>query len=306
MLISIIAIALAWQPLQQLIPLRSGSNFNTKKSKNDLRVMSWNVEHFEILEHKTHPEKKQEMLRLINWYNPDVACFQEMVGGDSSKTAINYIPDILKALNMPYYFYSYNPKLDFDKDHRFGIIIFSKYPFAAMHTISHDPNDYNSIFQYVDIVKATDTFRIYNVHLQSLKFTDEDLQYIEGSASETEDNLKESRNIAAKFKSGFLKRKKQSDFIKQEINKSVLPVIVCGDFNDVPNSYAYHTIGDGLQNAFAKKGYGIGRTFSGISPTLRIDNIFADKKFTVTQFTRYGKKLSDHFPIITDLYYNKQ
>ena len=50
-----------------------------------------------------------------------------------------------------------------------------------------------------------------------------------------------------------------------------------------------------------KKGFGIARTFSTISPTLRIDNIFADKNFTVTQFTRVKKLLSDHFPIIADL-----
>jgi len=70
---------------------------------------------------------------------------------------------------------------------------------------------------------------------------------------------------------------------------------VCGDFNDVPNSYAYNTIGKGLQNTFAEKGSGIGRTFSGISPTLRIDNIFASEPFTVLQYTRIPKKMSDHF-----------
>ncbi len=74
----------------------------------------------------------------------------------------------------------------------------------------------------------------------------------------------------------------------------------------MPNSYAYETIGNGLQNAFVKKGSGIGRTFSGISPTLRIDNIFLDNRFSVQQFTRIHKKLSDHFPIITDVTLNPE
>ena len=30
------------------------------------RIMTWNVEQFEILQHKDHPELKQEMLDLIN------------------------------------------------------------------------------------------------------------------------------------------------------------------------------------------------------------------------------------------------
>jgi endonuclease/exonuclease/phosphatase family metal-dependent hydrolase len=85
------------------------------------------------------------------------------------------------------------------------------------------------------------------------------------------------------------------------LNNSPYPVIVCGDFNDVPVSFAYETIGDGLQNAFVAKGSGISRTFSSISPTLRIDNIFTDKKFKVTQFTRIKNTLSDHFPIVADM-----
>ena len=85
------------------------------------------------------------------------------------------------------------------------------------------------------------------------------------------------------------------------MNHSPYPIILCGDFNDVPVSYAYETIGAGMKNAFVKKGYGISRTFSNISPTLRIDNIFVDQMFSISQFTRVKKLLSDHFPIIADV-----
>ena len=56
-----------------------------------------------------------------------------------------------------------------------------------------------------------------------------------------------------------------------------------------------------MKNVFVEKGSGLGRTFTGISPVLRIDNIFVDNKFEVQQFLRIPKKLSDHFPIIADL-----
>ncbi|MBL7731929.1 MAG: endonuclease/exonuclease/phosphatase, partial [Chitinophagaceae bacterium] len=71
--------------------------------------------------------------------------------------------------------------------------------------------------------------------------------------------------------------------------------------NDVPNSYTYFTIKGNLQDAFLKKGFGIGRTFSAISPTLRIDYILADRSFRVKQFNRIIKKLSDHYMLVTDL-----
>ena len=304
-LISLIAIALAYKPVTNIIPLRFSSPFTIQKT-NAVRVMSWNVEHFDILEHKTHPEKKQQMLDLINEYQPDIACFQEMVGGDKTSKAINYVPDIMQHLSFTDQFYSFNPKIDFDNDHHFGIIIFSKYPIIHKQTISFYPYDYNSIFQYVDILKGTDTVRVFNIHLQSLKFTSDNLKYIDDPEFQDKEAIRQSKSIVGKFKVGFLKRKLQADRVREEMDKSPYPVIVCGDFNDVPNSYAYRTIGGNLKNAFEEKGVGFGRTFSGISPTLRIDNIFADSRFDIAQYARVNKKLSDHFPIFADLQLNKK
>ncbi len=304
-LISLVVILAAFKPLQQIIPLRFSSSFTIEKRAGALRVMSWNVEHFDILEHKTHPERKQQMLNLIKQYQPDVACFEEMVGSEDDNTAVNYILNILKELEFNGYYYSYNSKLDFDDQHHFGIITFSKLPIVKKETLQFHPFDYNSIFQYTDVLQGTDTLRIFNIHLESLKFSADNLKYIDAPEMNDESDLKKSRSILGKLKRGFLKRKIQADRIKAEIDKSPYPVIVCGDFNDVPNSYAYNTIGNGLQNTFVKKGSGIGRTYSNISPTLRIDNIFAAPSFAILQYTRVGKKLSDHFPIIADLEYKK-
>ena len=107
------------------------------------------------------------------------------------------------------------------------------------------------------------------------------------------------------LETGFLKRKIQAERIREEMDKSPYPIILCGDFNDVPNSYAYHHIGKGMKNAFAEKGAGLGRTFSGIAPTLRIDNIFVNRQFDVEQYLRVKKRLSDHFPILTDIRFSK-
>src|SRR6218665_3291441 len=260
-LIGIVAMLLAWMPLRQLVKLRVSHDFEIKKSPATLRIMSWNVEHFKIAEHKTHREKKLQMLALINHYNPDVACFQEMVASDKNPEAINNLEGFLTELNMPYYYYSYNQKLDFDKDHRFGIIILSKYPLVNKMTISYNPNDYNSIFQYVDLKKGNDTFRIFNLHLQSMKFTDDNLRYLDDPEMDNKTDIKKSLSILSKLRMGLIKRKGQSEHLKKEMNQSPYPLVACGDFNDVPNSYAYKTIGAGLNNAFAEKGSGIGRTF---------------------------------------------
>jgi endonuclease/exonuclease/phosphatase family metal-dependent hydrolase len=298
--VSLITIIAGWNAIKNIFPLKFPSSFSIEKKTGALRVMSWNVEQFNILHHKDHPEVKGEMLDLINYYDPDIACFQEVVAGDKKK-GINYFPDIFKALHFNDFLFSYSIRDDFDANHHFGRVIFSKLPIINKQTVVNYPNDYNATFQYIDILKGKDTIRVFNIHLQSLKFTKDNLSYLDNAGLESDSNITESKSIISKIKRGFIKRSVQANFIKDEIDHSPYPVILCGDFNDVPNSYAYETIGTGLQNAFVEKGSGISRTFTSISPTLRIDNIFADTSFTITQFIRIKKLLSDHFPIIADM-----
>lgn len=305
-LISVVTLLLAYKPMTNIVPLRFADSFSKAKQPDNLRVMSWNVAQFNTLDNKKHPGLQNQMLALINEYQPDIACFQEMVAEDSAVTDHGHMDAFLQKLNFPNYHYSYNRKEDFWGYAHFGIIIFSKYPIINKVTKTWYPNDYNSIFQYVDIVKGQDTIRVFNIHLQSLRFSNSNLKYIDKPSVEDKSALKESKNIIAKFKRGFLRRQVQAERIQAELNNSPYPVIITGDFNDVPNSYAYHTIGSNLKNAFTEKGTGLGRTFSGISPVLRIDNIFVDKKFEVNQFLRIKKKLSDHFPIIADVQLGKK
>lgn len=299
--ISLISILLAYGPMSNILPLRLSKSFAKQKTQNNLRVMTWNVAQFNVMEDQKHPAVKEQMFNVINEYEPDIACFQEMVAEDSTITDHGHVNEYLQRLGFSNYFYSYNNKEDFWGQAHFGLITFSRYPIINKQTISWYPHDYNSIFQYVDVVKGDDTIRVFNVHLQSLRFSISNLKYIEKPTVEDNQAIKESKNIIGKFKTGFLKRQKQAERIKREIDNSPYPVIICGDFNDVPNSYAYHTIGGNKNNAFTEKGGGLGRTFSGISPVLRIDNIFVDKKMEVQQFLTIKKKLSDHFPIIADV-----
>ncbi len=304
-LISVIALMLAFKPISNIIAFNLSNSFTKEKLNHTLRIMTWNVAQFNVMENKNHPEIKNKMLNTINEYQPDIACFQEMVAEDSTIIDHGHINEYLRKLNFNNYFYSYNSKEDFWGYAHFGLIIFSKFPIINKKTVSFYPYDYNSIFQFIDIVKNKDTFRIFNIHLQSLRFSRSNLKYLDMPTVEDARAIKESKNIISKFKIGFIKRQIQADRIQAEIKTSPYPIIITGDFNDVPNSYAYHTIGKELTNAFVEKGNGIGRTYSGLSPVLRIDNIFVDKKMEVLQFQLVKKKLSDHFSIITDVQMRK-
>ena len=156
------------------------------------------------------------------------------------------------------------------------------------------------------LVIGKDTLRIFTAHLQSFGFMQRDYQDISKIRNDPDERLNASKNIFRKMRTAFERRGLQADFIRSRLDESPYPEIFCGDLNDIPNSYTYFTIRGNMQDAFLKKGFGIGRTFSSLSPTLRIDYIFADGRFRVKQFTRVAKNLSDHFMIMADVELNKK
>jgi endonuclease/exonuclease/phosphatase family metal-dependent hydrolase len=96
-------------------------------------------------------------------------------------------------------------------------------------------------------------------------------------------------------------RANQAAMMQPLLDKSPYPELLACDMNDVPTSYAYWELKGERTDAFAEKGFGVGRTFMALAPTLRIDYIMADKRFNVKQFDIIQKRYSDHFPIVADL-----
>jgi len=89
--------------------------------------------------------------------------------------------------------------------------------------------------------------------------------------------------------------------IKEDAAKCPYPYIISGDFNDTPTSYAVNKMSEGLKNAFCEKGSGFGRTYNGDFPNYQIDYIMASPAFNVLSYQIIEKKLSDHYPVRSDL-----
>ncbi len=74
-----------------------------------------------------------------------------------------------------------------------------------------------------------------------------------------------------------------------------------GDFNDTPSSFAVNYMAKGLKNAFREKGSGFGRTYNGDFPNFQIDYIMTSPQFDIADYQIIEKKLSDHYPVRSDL-----
>jgi endonuclease/exonuclease/phosphatase family metal-dependent hydrolase len=240
------------------------------------------------------------MLNLIKQQNADVLCLQEFFHSTIPEYYNNI--DTLKSLGYPYFYYSWDG--DGDKQW-FGQAIFSRHPIIDSGIIHYPRPGMPESFINADIIFGGDTIRLYTTHLQSVQFKKEDYKSLHEIKNREDSLFENSKNIFTKLKRGFVYRARQADIVKEISINSPHPYIITGDFNDVPNSYTYFTIRGNLQDAFLKAGFGVGRTYSGISPTLRIDYILATEHFSVAQFKRIPKKLSDHYMLVADLQLQK-
>ena len=154
---------------------------------------------------------------------------------------------------------------------------------------------------YADIaLNDNQNVRLYNIHLQSNQFSQEDYKFLEKIGGNTEDDKKSASKILNKLKKGYINRAKQTEIVMSSKAESPYPVIICGDFNDTPVSYAYHTLSTGMNDAFIEKGIGLGKTFSNPTPFLRIDYLLFNPMFKVNEYKCYDdEELSDHYPIRT-------
>jgi endonuclease/exonuclease/phosphatase family metal-dependent hydrolase len=304
-LISLFGIILSWPSVRAFSAFNINTHSGEPKPAGMIKVMSWNVHLFNFFDNKKDPTVKQSMIELIRKEDPDIACFQEFFFCDSLSFPYS-LQSFRYALGFPYAAVAYEGYSDSrynNTTYHYGIIILSRYPILEQTNIIGKDRKYNDVFEYADIVTPLDTFRVFNIHLQSLHFDKRDYAFLDRPSSSRTQTVKEqSRNIFSKIKSGLLRRADQAAIVKEVVEHSPNPVLVCGDFNDVPNSYAYATIREGLKDAFQEKGTGWSRTFSQISPTLRIDYILFDPSYNAYQYECIPRILSDHFPIMATLY----
>lgn len=298
-LLPMLAMLIGWKSIAAFIAFNyPSSQKQFADPSNSITVMSYNVGLFGLYREKDSKYTRQAMFALIKKQELDVACFQDFYTSEK-KDDFNNREDISREMKLPFRYFS----SDFNRDgmQHWGSIIYSRYPIVRSDKVKMSSGPLSESLIYADIVKDTDTFRIVNMHLASYRFNERDYRFIEKIRNQEDTGLIATRNIVQKMRDAYIGRSRQADIVAAFIKTSPYKVIVCGDFNDTPASYTYFTIKGDLQDAFLQKGSGIGRTFGGLAPTLRIDYIFSDKSFTVNSFRKINSDLSDHYPVIANL-----
>ncbi|MEO6135820.1 MAG: endonuclease/exonuclease/phosphatase family protein [Ginsengibacter sp.] len=299
-LISTVVLLLGFQQITAVIAFNFANNKIYYGNPGSLRVMQWNTSDWDQ-QNLSAPDGtgyRDDMFELIKDLNPDILCVEEYFDYTSKK----HDQPNRKALSALGYSYNYVvPTVRYTNLFISGIAIFSKHPIVDSGNFAYNESRKSEHLVFADIKVKEKTYRFFATHLQSVKFEGEDYQNIYQMKRGSKPNISGSRTIVSKLRRGYKLRYDQANLASSIIQQSPHPVILCGDFNDVPNSYTYFKMKGDLQDAFLKKGWGIGRSFIYISPTLRIDYILPDKSFKVKRFEIIHVPYSVHYPLITDL-----
>jgi endonuclease/exonuclease/phosphatase family metal-dependent hydrolase len=294
--ISAIFIVLGWNHAGRLIQLRPDS-----ESKNDSKgivLISYNVQNFiktntSTTKYITDFKNKEKIISFLEEMEPGIVCLQEVL---YDREDVKGFPGKFgKMIGCQYYYYeNYYVKTKNKVD---AIATFTKYPIIDKGFLIEEEKRFGI---YTDLVVGPDTIRVYNLHLASIHFRQEDYRFFGDIAAQPEqEKIRVGiMKIISKMKAAFIKRNHQVDILREHFSQSPYPIIICADLNDTPSSWAYNKIRNKRDDAFVVSGRGIGKTYAeDFFPAFRIDYIFHDPGFASSGFERHKIHLSDHYPV---------
>lgn len=261
---------------------------STKKDvvqNNSISLVTYNVHDFTG---NNRLESKAYIFTFLKEVDATVVCFQEY-------NNVRYKEYGQKYLKKLY------PYSQINREKR-ETAIFSKYPIIKKQDIVFPPS-HNCSGIFADIVIKNDTLRVFNVHLESNRISQQNKGELEQIVNERKYNHKVIRGIGAKIYQASKRRVEQISILTGLIQQSPYRVVVCGDFNDIPLSYTYERIAQLLSDSFSEKGIGNGTTFKEGIINVRIDYVFSS--LITIEHKILPIAYSDHFPLKVVLQLNK-
>lgn len=289
------------------------------------RVVSYNVGMFrnpDIKEEspKTISASRDFLITLLDKVQPDLVALQDFISWEPSR------PDVLRSMMLHpdlkgYVMIGQNAQkksfvlaldAEFDGQGRKimqragveipdwigGMVMLTRRPVLNYGYQNLGENGHHGGMMWADILLNGDTLRCLNLHLASNRISPPELNPVQALEWKSDSSQRNIKGILRKIASSARLRSWQADKVRAFMDDSPYPLLVTGDFNDLPYSYAVHHIQSKLKDTFMSQGRGLGNTYARGFPSFRIDHIMVDPKFLVESHEVIQIRHSDHYPIV--------
>lgn len=265
---------------------------NSDGSREDeFKVMTWNVLWWYPYDDEHAASTPNPDMQAVLDANPDVLVLQE---SDLVK------PDTLGITQEQYEEFSRRYKYKYIDDSADLLALYSRYPFTCTPENGHLGGSGVYVKYTFDI--RGHRLTLFNLHLQTIGLSKEDaslyVQLLKGIPAKSE--VRDAKNVLYdKLIEAYKLRAQQARNLREILNKVEGNLIVCGDFNDIPGSYAVRRIqGFDLHDAYVDAGFGPGISYRSYNMFFRIDHILYRGDFDVVNAKRLKVGQSDHYPLL--------
>lgn len=262
-------------------------------SEDAITLVDFNVGKFAMYPSHSRLESieacRDSVFAYLMRINPDIVCLQEFRGPKGAKVD-DYFSKVMPGYNVEDYTHITGRGY-------FGNIILSRFPIVGEGKFDFEESANQA--HYADLDIGGETVRVYNCHLESYSLSLPRL--VKAFTSREDGKVQEAEE---KMRNSITRRPQQVDVLLEDIRNSPVESIVTGDFNDTPMSYTYQRLKQGRKDSFIEAGKGMGGTYSGLWPFIRIDYVLMPEKYDALYHKVERKRFSDHYPIVTRLRIN--
>lgn len=264
-----------------------------------INVMTYNVRLFDYYRWAEDGNTRTKSFDFIYKQQSNILCIQEFYIDQNDNFRIM---DTLLNTNSIKHAHIENYRDKPTPGRIWGMATFTSHPIINKGVIDFESSFGNRCL-FTDMVIDSDTVRVYNTHLQSVRIGDDQYLFLDQlmmnksmKGVPVRELLGDMKLLIYRMVHAFIERGKQADQVVEHARKSPYPVIICGDFNDTPTSYAYQQFAKDFNDSFTECGSGFGTTYVRI-PFFRIDNIFYSEDFEAVKHRVHPEVLSDHYAV---------
>lgn len=263
-----------------------GSLDEKADAKPGIKIATYNVAMFG---RETSGFVAMDILSEMKKQKVDVVCFQEYNDSRGDKKNSDSYKEYFPYMAMG------------ESD----MMIYSRYPIRKSKNLNFEMTNNSAMWAEID-VKGT-TIRVYNAHLETtgINSTLHKAGKMINQGMDIESNAL-LRAFYGNYTLGMIARSGQANMLAMDMRECEAPIIVCGDFNDVPYSYVYNTMLGDKVDGFKECGSGFMYTFRGGNKKVRIDYIFHDKGMQGITYYKRELSYSDHNPVFMKIALNQQ